>query len=122
MLFKFEIMDHKARERAGLIIPTFSAPIPVILKFDSAMEVNILIFTCYSKSFLTWSSKVLIMINFEIYLRFKCLYLELDLNGAPSKQAKLTQVSHTLNLFQAKEPKLFMNQPFKLKSQKAKKK
>jgi hypothetical protein len=72
MLFKLEIMDHKARERAGLIIPTFSAPIPVILKLDSAMEVNILIFTCWtpvlSKSLFIWSSKGLIMINSEIYL------------------------------------------------------
>ncbi|KAJ4804169.1 Enhancer of polycomb-like protein [Rhynchospora pubera] len=38
MLFKLEILDHKARERTGLIIPTFSAPIPVVLKLDSALE------------------------------------------------------------------------------------
>lgn len=59
MLFKLEIMDHKARERAGLIIPTFSAPIPVVLKPDSAMEVNTLTFTCYELVY-AWSSKVLL--------------------------------------------------------------
>lgn len=57
MLFKLEIMDHKARERAGLIIPTFSAPIPVVLKLDSALEVNILILNCYE-----------ILFHLEVYL------------------------------------------------------
>ncbi|BAF23501.1 uncharacterized protein [Oryza sativa Japonica Group] len=38
LLFKLETLDHKARERAGIITPTFLGPIPVILQLDSAME------------------------------------------------------------------------------------
>lgn len=38
LLFKLEILDLKARERAGIITPTFIGPVPVILQLDSAME------------------------------------------------------------------------------------
>ncbi|WOK98153.1 enhancer of polycomb-like protein 1 isoform X1 [Canna indica] len=38
LLFKLEVLDHKARERAGVITPTFGAPIPVLLQFDAAAE------------------------------------------------------------------------------------
>ncbi|THU58549.1 hypothetical protein C4D60_Mb03t15520 [Musa balbisiana] len=38
LLFKLEVLDHKARERAGVITPTFGAPIPVLLSFDAAAE------------------------------------------------------------------------------------
>ncbi|OEL13096.1 hypothetical protein BAE44_0025885 [Dichanthelium oligosanthes] len=38
LLFKLEILDHKAREKAGIITPTRSGPIPVILQLDSAFE------------------------------------------------------------------------------------
>ncbi|CAL5011782.1 unnamed protein product [Urochloa decumbens] len=38
LLFKLEILDHKSRERAGIITPTMIGPIPVILQLDSAFE------------------------------------------------------------------------------------
>ncbi|KAG6536413.1 hypothetical protein ZIOFF_001469 [Zingiber officinale] len=38
LLFKLEILDHKARERAGIITPTFSSPVPVYLQLDAAAE------------------------------------------------------------------------------------
>ncbi|CAN0840431.1 Enhancer of polycomb homolog 2 [Linum grandiflorum] len=38
LLFKFEALDHKARERAGVITPTLGSPIPVLLQFDAAIE------------------------------------------------------------------------------------
>ncbi|KAI3731551.1 hypothetical protein L1987_62740 [Smallanthus sonchifolius] len=38
ILFKLEVLDHKAREKAGVITPTFGAPIPVLLTFDAAVE------------------------------------------------------------------------------------
>ncbi|KAL5205313.1 hypothetical protein ABZP36_033522 [Zizania latifolia] len=38
ILFKLEILDHKARERAGAITPTFIGPVPVLLQLDAAME------------------------------------------------------------------------------------
>lgn len=37
-LFKLEVLDHKARERAGVITPTLAAPIPVLLQYDGAIE------------------------------------------------------------------------------------
>ena len=40
LLFKLEILDHKARERAGAITPTFIGPVPVLLQLDVAMEVK----------------------------------------------------------------------------------
>jgi hypothetical protein len=40
LLFKLEILDHKARERAGAITPTFIGPVPVLLQLDFAMEVK----------------------------------------------------------------------------------
>lgn len=39
LLFKLEVLDHKARERAGVITPTLGSPIPVLLQLDFAMEV-----------------------------------------------------------------------------------
>ncbi|XP_019442810.1 PREDICTED: enhancer of polycomb-like protein 1 isoform X2 [Lupinus angustifolius] len=38
LLFKLEVLDHKARERAGLITPTLGSPILVQLRLDTAME------------------------------------------------------------------------------------
>ncbi|GAV75800.1 EPL1 domain-containing protein, partial [Cephalotus follicularis] len=38
LLFKMEVLDHKARERAGVITPTLGSPIPVILQLDAAIE------------------------------------------------------------------------------------
>ncbi|KAL3814585.1 hypothetical protein ACJIZ3_015853 [Penstemon smallii] len=38
IIFKLEVLDHKARERAGIITPTLGSPIPVILTFDAAVE------------------------------------------------------------------------------------
>ncbi|XP_064939586.1 enhancer of polycomb-like protein 1 isoform X2 [Musa acuminata AAA Group] len=38
ILFKLEVMDYKARERAGVITPTFGSPIPVLLQLDAAAE------------------------------------------------------------------------------------
>ncbi|KAJ8433041.1 hypothetical protein Cgig2_009141 [Carnegiea gigantea] len=38
LLFKLEVLDHKARERAGVIIPTLGSPIPVLLQLDAAVE------------------------------------------------------------------------------------
>ncbi|XP_065863603.1 uncharacterized protein [Euphorbia lathyris] len=37
-LFKLEVLDHKARERAGVITPTLGSPIPVLLQFENAIE------------------------------------------------------------------------------------
>ncbi|KAF2286346.1 hypothetical protein GH714_014773 [Hevea brasiliensis] len=37
-IFKLEVLDHKARERSGVIIPTLGSPIPVLLQLDSAVE------------------------------------------------------------------------------------
>nr|KYP40745.1 hypothetical protein KK1_037923 [Cajanus cajan] len=47
LLFKLEVLDHKARERAGLITPTLGSPIPVQLRLDTAIEVK-LIYTIVS--------------------------------------------------------------------------
>uniref|UniRef100_A0A0D9XC24 Enhancer of polycomb-like protein n=1 Tax=Leersia perrieri TaxID=77586 RepID=A0A0D9XC24_9ORYZ len=40
LLFKLEFLDHKARERAGVITPTFVGPVPVLLQLDAAKELN----------------------------------------------------------------------------------
>ncbi|GKA42186.1 enhancer of polycomb-like protein [Tanacetum coccineum] len=39
IIFKLEVLDHKAREKAGVITPTLGAPIPVLLTFDAAVEI-----------------------------------------------------------------------------------
>jgi len=47
LLFKLEVLDHKARERAGLITPTLGSPIPVQLRLDTAIEVKLFsVFSC----------------------------------------------------------------------------
>ncbi|GMH22730.1 hypothetical protein Nepgr_024573 [Nepenthes gracilis] len=38
LLFKLEVLDHKARERAGVITSTLGSPIPVLLQFDATVE------------------------------------------------------------------------------------
>ncbi|XP_038717819.1 enhancer of polycomb-like protein 1 isoform X2 [Tripterygium wilfordii] len=38
LIFKLEVLDQKARERAGIITPTIGLPIPVLLQFDAAVE------------------------------------------------------------------------------------
>ncbi|KAI3448401.1 hypothetical protein Pfo_005066 [Paulownia fortunei] len=38
IIFKLEVLDHKARERAGVIAATLGSPIPVLLTFDAAVE------------------------------------------------------------------------------------
>ncbi|KAL1534966.1 enhancer of polycomb-like protein 1 [Salvia divinorum] len=38
IIFKLEVLDHRAREKAGVITPTLSSPIPVLLTFDAAVE------------------------------------------------------------------------------------
>ncbi|KAG0582252.1 hypothetical protein M758_3G044900 [Ceratodon purpureus] len=39
MLYKLEIMDHKAAEKQGSLVPVLGSPIPVVLTRDSAIEV-----------------------------------------------------------------------------------
>ncbi|GJY56740.1 hypothetical protein Tco_0455855 [Tanacetum coccineum] len=41
IIFKLEVFDHKARERAGLIAPTLGTHVHVLLTFDAAVEVHI---------------------------------------------------------------------------------
>ena len=48
LIFKLEVLDHKARERAGVITPTLASPIPVLLQLDVATEVM-----CVLTSFFT---------------------------------------------------------------------
>ncbi|PON37053.1 Enhancer of polycomb protein [Parasponia andersonii] len=38
LLFKLEVLDHKARERAGVITPTLGSPVPILLQQDAATE------------------------------------------------------------------------------------
>ncbi|KAK9132744.1 hypothetical protein Scep_012272 [Stephania cephalantha] len=38
LLFKLEVLDHKTRERAGVITPTLGSPIPVLLQLEAAYE------------------------------------------------------------------------------------
>ncbi|EPS73128.1 hypothetical protein M569_01628, partial [Genlisea aurea] len=38
IIFKLELLDHKAREKAGVITPTLGPAIPVLLTFDAAVE------------------------------------------------------------------------------------
>ncbi|KAL1224194.1 hypothetical protein V5N11_031330 [Cardamine amara subsp. amara] len=38
IIFKLEVLDHKARERAGVIAPTLGSPVPVLLQLDAAVE------------------------------------------------------------------------------------
>ncbi|KAJ4950026.1 hypothetical protein NE237_026858 [Protea cynaroides] len=38
LIFKLEVLDHKARERAGVITPTLGSPIPVVLQPEAALE------------------------------------------------------------------------------------
>ncbi|KAK9052163.1 hypothetical protein SSX86_028791 [Deinandra increscens subsp. villosa] len=38
ILFKLEVLDHKGRERAGIITPTLGSPVPVLLAFEPAVE------------------------------------------------------------------------------------
>lgn len=43
-LFKLEVLDHKARERAGIITTTLGSPVPVLLQHDNAIEVMLFFF------------------------------------------------------------------------------
>lgn len=38
ILFKLEVLDHKTRERSGVLQPTFMSPVPVFLQLDAAAE------------------------------------------------------------------------------------
>nr|VDD23687.1 unnamed protein product [Brassica oleracea] len=38
IIFKLEVLDHKTRERAGVITPTLGSPVHVLLQFDAAIE------------------------------------------------------------------------------------
>ncbi|KFK43873.1 hypothetical protein AALP_AA1G185100 [Arabis alpina] len=38
IIFKLEVLDHKTRERAGVITPTLGLPVPVLLQLDAAIE------------------------------------------------------------------------------------
>uniref|UniRef100_A0A1D1XTW9 Enhancer of polycomb-like protein n=1 Tax=Anthurium amnicola TaxID=1678845 RepID=A0A1D1XTW9_9ARAE len=38
LLFKLEVLDHKTRERAGMVVPTLGSPVPVLLQLDAAAE------------------------------------------------------------------------------------
>ncbi|KAK1309738.1 hypothetical protein QJS10_CPA08g01932 [Acorus calamus] len=38
ILFKLEVLDHKTRERAGIITPTLGLSVPVLLQLDAAYE------------------------------------------------------------------------------------
>ena len=53
IIFKLEVLDHKTRERAGVITPTLGSPVHVLLQFDAAIEVYIpLLLFCFISSVL----------------------------------------------------------------------
>lgn len=39
MLYKLDILDHKAAEKQGSLVPVLGSPIPVVLTRDLAIEV-----------------------------------------------------------------------------------
>jgi len=41
-------LDHKTRERAGVIAPTVGSPVPVLLQLDAAAEVLIELFNSFT--------------------------------------------------------------------------
>jgi hypothetical protein len=41
LLFKLEVLDHKARERADLLTAPLGSPISVLLRFETAIEVKL---------------------------------------------------------------------------------
>lgn len=66
LLFKLEVLDHKARERAGVITPTLGSPIPVLLQFDYATEamqaqVQSTRYAVFQSVYNYWKEKVCIM-------------------------------------------------------------
>lgn len=67
IIFKLEVLDHRARERAGVITPTLGTPIPVLLSFDAAVEVNIAIFfSVYKVLYCLFDIVILFVCNFVI--------------------------------------------------------
>ncbi|XP_061337230.1 uncharacterized protein LOC133284255 isoform X1 [Gastrolobium bilobum] len=89
LIFKLEVLDHKARERAGLITPTLGSPIPVQLWLDTAIEVkNYGVFTC-SKSifqirFFPMLQTTLFNLSFLYLFIYLCIYLFLIYFSFPS--------------------------------------
>lgn len=60
VLFRLEVMDHKTRERAGVINPTLSLPIPVLLQMDAAFEflqVESVSYNVYQSIYRYWRAK-----------------------------------------------------------------
>lgn len=43
-MFKLEVLDHKTRERAGIINLSLGSLVPVLLRLDAAAEVIILLY------------------------------------------------------------------------------
>ncbi|GJW18053.1 hypothetical protein Tco_0025489 [Tanacetum coccineum] len=61
IIFKLEVFDHKARERAGVIAPTLGTHVHVLLTFDAVVEVLIYIHENYSAKFTSfgiWNHKL----------------------------------------------------------------
>ncbi|KAK7295786.1 hypothetical protein RJT34_18698 [Clitoria ternatea] len=60
LIFKLEVLDHKARERAGLITSTQGSPIPVQLSLDAAIEAlhaQSIKFTAIQSAYDYWKEK-----------------------------------------------------------------
>nr|CAD1822996.1 unnamed protein product [Ananas comosus var. bracteatus] len=63
LLFKLEVLDHKTRERAGVITPTLGSPIPVFLQLNSAIEVKMnLLFPLFLLRIIITLDKFLILL------------------------------------------------------------
>jgi hypothetical protein len=58
MLYKLEIMDHKAAEKQGSLVPVLGSPIPVVLTRDSAIEVLTLLCSIISSVFFLLPDKL----------------------------------------------------------------
>lgn len=75
ILFKLEVLDLKARERAGVITPTLCSPIPVLLRLDATIEVKLVIIEwVFTNSLLTATSYGYSVRAFTIHLLFVCSY------------------------------------------------
>ncbi|PIA29361.1 hypothetical protein AQUCO_06000017v1 [Aquilegia coerulea] len=60
VLFKLEVLDHKTRERAGVITPTLCSPILVLLQLDVAYEllhVESMSYNVFQSIFSYWRAK-----------------------------------------------------------------
>ncbi|PWA37573.1 Enhancer of polycomb-like, N-terminal [Artemisia annua] len=101
------VLDHKDREKAGVITPTLGAPIPVLMTFDAAVEANVARFDGPLWLLSEIINMMYVVAGLLIDVIFRLKFWDLIQEMLVSQCSTKEETEYLTSLIKMVEPKLF---------------